>query len=325
MDDYEAWRRYYSTTLLEDRGLQIIGEASNGLEAVQRARELHPDLILLDIGLPRLNGIDAARQIQGVSPASKILFVSENRSPDIAEEALSTGAGGYVVKSDVGRELLSAVDAVLSGKRFVSARLFGQTSSESITEHAAAILRSHEVAFYADDRSLVDGYAHFVESSLMRGNAVIVVVTDSHRATLSPIFEADGVDVHAAMEQGRYISLDTAEALSRLTINDMPDPVRCTEVIGDLITRAAKGIKTAEGRVAVCGEIAPTLLSKGNAEGAILLEHLWDEITKAYGVHTLCGYPSNAFSHHEGNTVFQRICAEHSAVHRGDLCGWVNV
>jgi DNA-binding NarL/FixJ family response regulator len=96
---------------------------SDGLEAVQQAEELQPDLILLDIGLPTLNGIEAARRIRRVSPASRILFVSENRSADIAEEALSTGASGYVFKSDAGSELLPAVKAVLEGKRSISASL----------------------------------------------------------------------------------------------------------------------------------------------------------------------------------------------------------
>jgi DNA-binding NarL/FixJ family response regulator len=103
--------------------LQVIGEVSDGLEAVQKAQELQPDLILLDIGLPSLNGLEVARRIGKVSPASRILFVSENRSADIAEEALSTGASGYVVKSDAGSELLPAVKAVLEGRRFISASL----------------------------------------------------------------------------------------------------------------------------------------------------------------------------------------------------------
>jgi DNA-binding NarL/FixJ family response regulator len=103
----------------------VIGEVADGLEAVQKAQELQPDLILLDIGLPTLNGIEAAKRIQQVSPRSKILFVSENRYPDIAEEALSTGAGRYVLKSDAASELLPAVKGVLEGKRFVSARLAG--------------------------------------------------------------------------------------------------------------------------------------------------------------------------------------------------------
>jgi DNA-binding NarL/FixJ family response regulator len=125
VEDYESWRNYISTTVGKQQGLQVIGEVSDGLEAVQSAEELQPDLILLDIGLPTMNGIEAARRIREVSPASKILFVSENRSLDIAEEALSTGAGGYVVKSDAGSELLLAVQAVLEGRRFISASLAG--------------------------------------------------------------------------------------------------------------------------------------------------------------------------------------------------------
>ena len=126
VEDYESWRNYISATVGKQQGLQVIGEVSDGLEAVQIAEELQPDLILLDIGLPTLNGIEAARRIRGVSPASKILFVSENRDWDIAKEALSTGAGGYVVKSDAGSELLLAVQAVLEGRRFISASLAGQ-------------------------------------------------------------------------------------------------------------------------------------------------------------------------------------------------------
>src|SRR5437867_5975532 len=78
---------------------------------------MQPDLILLDIGLPTLNGIEAAKRIHQVSPRSKILFVSENRSLDTAEEALSTGAGGYILKSDAASELWPAVKALLEGKR----------------------------------------------------------------------------------------------------------------------------------------------------------------------------------------------------------------
>jgi len=123
VDDYEPWRRFERLTFLGREDLQIIGECSDGDEAVQKADELKPDLILLDISLPTLNGIEAARHIRQVSPNSKILFVSENRSPDIAEEALSTGAEGYVVKSDAAGELLPAIKAVLEGKRFISTSL----------------------------------------------------------------------------------------------------------------------------------------------------------------------------------------------------------
>ena len=100
-----------------------MGEVSDGLEAVQKVEELQPDLIVLDIGLPSLNGIEAARRIRKLSPESKILFVSQESSADVVQEALGTGAHSYVVKSDAGSELLPAVKAVLEAKRFISASL----------------------------------------------------------------------------------------------------------------------------------------------------------------------------------------------------------
>jgi len=126
VDDFEPFRSYVASTLQAIPGARIVAEAKDGLEAVQSAEALKPDLIVLDVGLPKLNGIEAARQIRKVSPSSIILFLSENMSPEIARDALGTGALGYVVKSDAAGELLLAVNEVLLGKRFISARLENQ-------------------------------------------------------------------------------------------------------------------------------------------------------------------------------------------------------
>ena len=130
VDDFEAWRRFLSSTLRQQQEFEILCEVSDGLVAVEKAVELRPDLILMDVGLPMLNGIEAARQILERLPQSHILFLSENRSWDIAQAALRTGAGGYLLKVDAGRELVTAVEAVLQGKRFVSASLVGRDASE---------------------------------------------------------------------------------------------------------------------------------------------------------------------------------------------------
>ena len=122
VDDYLPWSEFITNTLKKQSGWEVIGKVSDGPEAVQQAAQLRPDLILLDIGLPSLNGIEAAARIRECSPTSKILFVSENRSIDIVEKALSTGEG-YVIKSDAASELLPAIKAVLEGRRFISARL----------------------------------------------------------------------------------------------------------------------------------------------------------------------------------------------------------
>ena len=107
--------------------LQVIGEASDGLQAMQKAEELQPDLILLDIGLPALNGIEAAHRISRLVPAAKILFVSQENDKDVVAAALSNGAKGYVRKQNANSELLSAIEALLRGNRFVSQGLISQT------------------------------------------------------------------------------------------------------------------------------------------------------------------------------------------------------
>ncbi len=125
VDDFPAFRQFISSTLAENRELQVICEVSDGEEAVRKATELQPDLILLDIGLPKLNGIKAARQIADLAPQSKILFVSQESSGNVVREALSAGGRGYVLKAQAQTDLLLAMENVLQGKQFISSRVNG--------------------------------------------------------------------------------------------------------------------------------------------------------------------------------------------------------
>jgi len=130
VDDFEAFRRLLCSILEKMPELQVTCQASDGLEAVQRAEELQPDLILLDIGLPTLNGIEAARQIRRLSPESKIIFLTQESSTDVVQEGLNLGARGYVLKTRAALDLVAAVEAVLDGRRFVSAGLSGHNFTE---------------------------------------------------------------------------------------------------------------------------------------------------------------------------------------------------
>ena len=112
VEDYQPFLQLVSSTLSEKPGIQIVGESSDGLEAVRKAEDLQPDLIALDIGLPSLNGIEAARLIRKVSPSSKILFLSTESSDEVKQEALSVGACGYIQKRRAASELLPAVDTI---------------------------------------------------------------------------------------------------------------------------------------------------------------------------------------------------------------------
>jgi len=295
VEDYEPFRRFVCSTLGKRPELQVIGEVSDGLEAVRKAEELQPDLILLDIGLPTLNGIEAARQIRKLAPESRIIFVSQESSADVVQEALGLGALGYVLKPHAGSELLAAVEAVLEDRQFISSGLSDHHFTDASDSRAldrlcrndalpwlvprkTEITRGHEVEFYSDDEALVVGFTYFIEAALKTGNAVIVAATESHGKSLLQRLQEHGVDIAAATEQGRYVPLDVAETLSTFMVNDLPDPVRFFRVVGDLITAAARARAGGQSRVAVCGECASILWAQGNADAAIQVEQLCNQL-----------------------------------------------
>ena len=132
VDDFDPWQAFVIQQLSPQAHVRVLGCASDGLEGVQKAEELQPDLILLDVGLPKLNGIEVAQKIRKLVPRAKILFVSSNADPDVVRAAFCAGGGGYVLKADAGEALLAGMEAVLLGKQFVSSSLTGiENLSES--------------------------------------------------------------------------------------------------------------------------------------------------------------------------------------------------
>jgi DNA-binding NarL/FixJ family response regulator len=328
VDDYRPFRQWVCSTLGKKPELQVVGEASDGLEAVQKAVELKPDLILLDLGLPKLNGIEAARRIRKLSPESKILFVSQQSSADIVQEALISGALGFVVKAHAGTELLTGVEAVLQGKQFVSIGLAShnftnptdaqvrdrprlQEALLSLAPKKVETTRNHEVQFYSDDVSFLVSLTSFIEAALRAGNAVIVVATESHRNSLLQRLQAHRVDVSSAIEQGRFIHLDAAETLSTFMESGGPNRERFLSALGPLIRNAEAAAQATPKRVVLFGEMVALLCAEGNINAAIKLEQLWNEMAQTSFLYLRCAYPMTDELKDE---PYAAICAEHSAV-----------
>ena len=292
VEDHAPFRQLICEELHGRADFQTI-EAADGLEAVRKAEELQPDLILLDINLPKMNGFEVAKQIRGLASHARILFVSQESSADIVRKALSLGAHGYIQKLSVGTDLLPAIDAVLAGQRFLSRSIaFGEPAD-------APAPRRHEILFCSDDAAVVDGFTRYIAAALNAADAAILLVTQSHRKRLLQELRTQGVDIDGAIERGTYRSFDADVA---------PDPVRFLEAIDGVRDAAAKAGKT-HPRVAFCGERAGRLWAAGRTAEAVQLEQLCGEL--AQDVDILCAYP---VPYTKDDRALARICAEHTVV-----------
>lgn len=314
VDDFEPWRRFVSSALQHQFNLQTFIEVSDGLEAVYKAESLRPDLILLDIGLPTLNGIKAASRIRDVSPRSKILFLSEESSPEVAEAALEAGGAGYVVKSDAGRELLTAVTALCEGKRYICSRLGGQVFFSTPNDDTPEGFLCHELQVYSTDASFLDRSTSFIAEGLNGGNAVVVLATEAHRKGLVQKLQTQGFDIDAIVNSGSYIPIDAHEALSSFMVDDLPDASRFENTVSNLVKTASKAPNGVTRRVLICGEGAPLLWARGNMDAALRIEELSDVVSHKYGIPILCGYILADFQGAKEQEIFRAICSAHSSV-----------
>src|SRR5437588_914155 len=154
VEDFEPVRQFIRLALQSRAEFEVAGEALDGLEAVQKAKELQPDLILLDIGLPKLSGIAAAEQIRILAPDAKLLFISLESSSEIVQEAFRRGAHGYISKLYAHPELIPAIEAIL-------ARNQTWCSDLEVTSGTKAHAR-HDVQFYSDEMAFLDSAGRFV-------------------------------------------------------------------------------------------------------------------------------------------------------------------
>jgi CheY-like chemotaxis protein len=291
---------------------QIISEASDGSEAVQKATDLKPDLIVLDISLPNLNGIEAARQIRQFSPNSRIVFLSQNDDLEIVRAGLGAGALGYVCKADSQSDLLPAIEAVLQGRQFVSSSIKGYKPAHVLVTKAP---HRHEALFYPDDAVFLGSCTRFITAALDAGDVAAVVATEPHRDSLFESLKEEGLDVEAEIKRGRYISLDVSKTLSTFMVNDMPDWERFFKVVGGLVSGATKAGKGEHSRVAMWGECGPLLWAEGKVDAAIRLEKFLNQLATIHEFDLLCAYALSSFHGKEDDHLFQSICAEHSAVY----------
>ena len=180
-DDHELMRRGICQLLQMRKDWQVCGETGNGRQAVELAAQLKPDIAILDIGMPELNGLEATRQIKKASPKTEILIFTMHETDQLVQQVLSAGALGYVLKSDAARHLASAIESLAEHKPFFSAKVSGtvlegflKTSDVPTSDRLTP--REREIV-----QLLAEGKSN-KEASLILG--ISIKTTETHRASI---------------------------------------------------------------------------------------------------------------------------------------------
>ncbi len=170
------------------------------------------------------------------------------------------------------------------------------------------------VQLYTDDGFLIDVLSRFIGGALAVGDAAVVIATESHRIELEKRLTARGLDTTKANRQGRYITLDAAQALPRFMENGRVNETRFKAIVGGLLTQARSAVDGKECRIAAFGELVALLWAEGKPQEAIRVEQLWNELAKTHSFSLLCAYPVSGFSGEGQIEPFLKICEEHAGV-----------
>jgi len=306
VDDHASWRRQIAAFLQKTGEWVVMGEAADGPEAVALAAKTVPDVILLDLELPTLSGIDAAARILAANPSARILYLTGHRSWEVVEAALVGGARGYVLKPYAAVELLPAMAAVVAGRRFVSTVLGGR----ALLDNGHPTTHVHEAALHRGDRTLLAEYEAFAAAALNGGKAVIGVGDAARRHALVDGLRLRGVDIDRALEEGRFRMLDSVEMLRAMMVDGVLNESRFWERAMRQAIGAARASREDPPAMVVFGDGAQCLYHDGNIKAAIRLEQLWGDFARTFNAEIFCGY---------GEPLDERaadvIRSTHTAVH----------
>jgi CheY-like chemotaxis protein len=294
------------STLLAER-FDLVAAVTDGRQAVHAARRLDPDVVVLDVTMPELNGFQTARELTYAGLRAKIVMLTMHQSDDFIAAAITSGARGYVLKPRMLPDLEGAIDHVIAGRLFVPSL----TALLAILPPPGA--GGHAVQFGIHDRAGLNELSAVLAAALQRGDMAAIVVTEATRAGVAERLMANGCDVTEAEAQGRYLSMDATAALSQVMVGGRIDRSRVAAFVDDL-ERAR--LAASASSVTIVGEPALVLCRRGEPEAAIHLEQLWHDLTRRRPFLTVCPCPMECFSEGTAPDLFPGICAPHSAVCR---------
>jgi CheY-like chemotaxis protein len=277
-DDHDEMRQRIATLL--ESAFDVVATVADGQAAVEAVRALHPDVVVLDIAMPVLNGLEAAAIIKDLPEPPKIVFATGYDDPEFAEASVALGASGFVLKRNMS-EIVSVI-------------------------HRA--LNVHAVCFYENAQSLARTVGSFIGTGLAINQPAVLIATRAHGDAIVEQMSAMALDPRKRMEQGELVMLCADELLSRFMVDGMPDAVRFQDTLGPIMDAAAG---SGNRVVRAYGEMVDLLWNNDKAAAAVSLEILWNQLIARRKLSLLCGYRLEGIGSGDES---KKICDLHSHV-----------
>jgi CheY-like chemotaxis protein len=280
----------------------ILGAVSDGRQALDLSLRLDPDVIVLDIRMPELDGFQTLEELRRIGSRAKVVLLTMYESDVYVAAAIRSGAQGYVLKSSINSNLISAIDHALAGRLFVP----------SITSLSTAG-SGHAVQFHMNDGYFLDEVSRFIGGILQSGELMVVAVTEETRTGIAQRLKDRGIDLEAMVAQGQCVVMDAAESLAKFMRNGRPDADLLADIVADL-DRLRVSTRGPQSLLTLFGEMAVILCRNGNIEAAVALERIWADLTRQRPFFTLCSYPGECFQDSNSRELFPEVCNVHYAV-----------
>jgi DNA-binding NarL/FixJ family response regulator len=344
VDDHESVRRGVRSLLSGREEWSICGEAEDGLEAIEKAKRLQPDIVLMDITMPRMDGVQATKVIRQKVPEAKVILISQNGSSVGRRQAADADARDFVAKIDLSRDLLPTIERVAGQRnpKMMSDRRGGErvalsdvlpASPPSSEEPAfkqkmggrmsqdiqnepwcglldAAAPRDHIVQLYQDEQFLSRAVCRFAVSAINHGEGVILVPTSAHWNALRPRLEAEGVDIKAAQSCGQLTVVDADKLLPQFMRNAMPDAPLFLGLAGETVAQARGGDRFT--KVRWWGEMVNVLWERGDVAASMGLEDLFHKLAHDRNIAIFCSFLMDNFDGDVHARMLPRLGQNHS-------------
>jgi CheY-like chemotaxis protein len=294
-----------SVATLLQRDFTVVASAHDGPRALEASERLDPDVVLLDVTMPGLSGLQVARELKRSGSRARIVFLTMHPAHDYIEAALRAGGHGYVLKTRIQPDLVSAVNHVLSGQIFVPT-----LSAMSMAANSAG---GHAVYFYRDQSIFLREAAGLAGTMLRRGEPFVIVGDETTRHGIVRLLQERGVDVALAAERRQYRAVGTGTFLSQTTRNGWPDADAINTTIHELEQFRVNAANGPRARITIVGDMTPVW--RGEApDAAFELERLWDSLAAPVPFFTVCAYAADCFSAKGSPSPRATVCAAHGLV-----------